>query len=141
MSDSMFFIRDTYINIDPFFSEKGIKALNHIFNALVNLSPLLIFLYYYYFKKHDGSAVINSVDDVQKLEKKRYYMSIIKGVGLALLYFLFAIRVYWYYAPNNTEVTLAILINYLRNNEILDENIYEILRLYKPENISQFVEN
>lgn len=141
MADAMFFVRDTYINVEPLFSEKSIKAFNYIFNALVYLSPLLIFLYYYYYKKSDGSEVINNIEDIQKLEKKRYYYNILKGVGLAIVYILFAIRVYWFYAPNNSEITLAILINYLKNNKVLDEKIMKVLSLYKPDNIGKFVTN
>lgn len=137
----MFFMRDSYINLDPLFSEKGLKAITYIFNALVYLSPLLIFLYYYYFKNSDGSEVITSIEDVQKLENKRYYYNIVKGVGLAFVYFLFAIRVYWFYAPNDSQITLAILINYLKNNNILDEKIYQVIKQYKPDNIQNFVEN
>lgn len=135
----MFFMRDTYINIDPLFSEKSLKALTQVFNALVYLSPLILFLYYRYFKKNDGFEVITSVEDVQKLEKKRYYYNILKGVGLAVVSILFAIRIYWFYAPNNSEISLAILINYLRNNKVLDEKIYQVIRQYKPDNIGDFV--
>ena len=135
----MFFMRDTYINIDPLFSEKSLKALTQVFNALVYLSPLILFLYYRYFKKNDGFEVITSVEDVQKLEKKRYYYNILKGVGLAVVSILFAIRIYWFYAPNNSEISLAILINYLKNNNVLDEKIYQVIRQYKPDNIGDFV--
>lgn len=134
-----FFMRDTYINIDPLFSEKSLKALTQVFNALVYLSPLILFLYYRYFKKNDGFEVITSIEDVQKLEKKRYYYNILKGVGLAVVSILFAIRIYWFYAPNNSEISLAILINYLRNNKVLDEKIYQVIKQYKPDNIGDFV--
>jgi len=135
----MFFIRDSYINVDPIFSQKAVKAATHVFNALVYLSPLILFLYYYYYKKSEGYEIVNSVEDVQKLEKKRYYYNILKGIGLASVSILFAIRIYWFYAPNNSEISLAILINYLKNNNILDEKIYKVLKQYKPDNIGNFV--
>ena len=134
-----FFIRENYIDIDPLLSEKSYKAITYIFQALVYLSPLFIFLYYYYYENKDGSEVINSIDDIKKLEKKRYYYNIIKGIIQAFIYILFAIRIYWFYSPNNSQISLAILINYLKNNKILDDKIYQILKQYKPDNIGDFV--
>jgi len=136
----VFFMRDNYLNIDPLFSEKSIKALTYIFQALVYLSPLLLFLYYKY-KGQNPRTVINTLDDIENMEKKKYKMSIFKGIGMAILYILFAIRIYWFYQPNNTEISLGILINYLKNNNILDEKFYNILKLYKPENIHTYVKN
>lgn len=136
---SNFFTRDTYLYIDPFFSEKGSKAITMVFQALIYLSPLIIFLYYKFFKKTEGYEKINSIEDVQELEKKRYRINIIKGIIQAVIFILLAIRVYWYYAPNNSQISLAVLINYLKNNNILDDKIYNILKQYKPDNIGNFV--
>mgnify|MGYP006422739597 CR=1 FL=1 len=135
----MFFMRDTYINIDPIFSEKSLKALTHVFNALIYLLPLILFLYYRYFKKNDGFEIITSIENIQQLEKKRYYNNILKGVGLAVVSIIFAVRIYWFYTPSNSEISLAIIINYLRNNKVLDEKIYEVIKQYKPDNIGNFV--
>lgn len=136
-----FFSRDSYINISPLFKENTWKAFTYLFQALVYLAPLIIFLYYYFYKGTYGRDKLNTVEDVERLEKRRYKYRIINGVFMAGLYILFAIRVHWYYQPSNSEISMAVLINYLKNNLILDNKIYEVLKQYKPDRVGNFVKN
>ena len=123
------------------FKENTFKALTYLFQALIYLAPLLIFLYYYYYKGTKGRDTIKTIKDVERLEKNRYKYKIINGILMAGLYILFAIRVKWYYQPSNSEISMAVLINYLKNNLILDNKIYEVLKQYKPDRVGKFVKN
>ena len=137
--DMEFFMRDSYLINEPFISEKGYKAINLLFKAFFYLSPLFIYLFYKY-KGKKTRKKIKSIEDIEKLEEDRYNNSIVMGVINAMLFIFLAIRIYWFYKPTNSEISLQILINYLKNNNILDIDIIKILNKYKPDNVSYIIQ-
>lgn len=50
----------------------------------------------------------------------------------ACLAIFFAYRVYKSYVPTNVEISNAILIKYLRMKNIIEDDIYSVLKVLKP---------
>ena len=86
-----------------------------------------------------GEEVSSNFDEYQKkvIEEKKnsQYIKIIQGV----LFILIAIRLYFFYKPTNTELSLSILIKYLLKKSIITPELYAILKQFKPHNIESYV--
>ena len=137
--DISFYMRDSYLIDEPFISEKGYKAINLFIKALFYLAPVIVFLYYKY-KGKKNRKKITSIEEIDKIEEDKYYNSLFMGTINAMLFIFLAVRVYWFYKPTDSEISLQILINYLKNNNILDVDISKILDRYKPDNISYIIQ-
>ena len=108
------------------------RILNNILKALVFLVPGIISVYKLFYEKESYS-----LEEYKKLQiKKEKNESLIKIIQGILFIFL-AIRLYYFYKPTNAEKSMAILIKYLREKNILDSNIYNKLKTLKPYNINK----
>ena len=108
------------------------RILNNILKALVFLVPGIISVYKLFYEKESYS-----LEEYKKLQiKKEKNESLIKIIQGILFIFL-AIRLYYFYKPTNVEKSMAILIRYLREKNILDSNIYNKLKTLKPYNINK----
>lgn len=108
------------------------RILNNILKALVFLVPGIISVYKLFYEKESYS-----LEEYKKLQiKKEKNESLIKIIQGILFIFL-AIRLYYFYKPTNAEKSMAILIRYLREKNILDSNIYNKLKTLKPYNINK----
>ena len=108
------------------------RILNNILKSLVFLVPGIISVYKLFYEKESYS-----LEEYKKLQiKKEKNESLIKIIQGILFIFL-AIRLYYFYKPTNVEKSMAILIRYLREKNILDSNVYDKLKTLKPYNINK----
>jgi len=116
------------------FNEIHFKVIVNFFKALVFIIPACYFIY----KLHLDDKPEDFLEYHEKLiEKKKtqYYIQIIQGVVFILL----SIRYFFFYKPTNSELSTSILIKYLKKKNILSQEIYNILKNYKPYNITNYV--
>ena len=95
-----FFIRENYIPYNPNISEKAYKALNSLFKGFIYLLPVLIYIYYKY-KGKKYKEEIKTIEDIRRIEKKNFKRNLLMNILQFCLFTFFAIKIYWYYTPNN----------------------------------------
>ena len=116
----------------PILSENKILSLTNIITAIAAIIPAL---YFFKTNKKKNYKSIEEVNDyINKKEKSSNISNIIKGIVLILV----GIRLWFFYIPNKTQISLGILIKYLRIQEIISDEFYDILKKLKPDNMSRF---
>lgn len=108
------------------------RILNNILKSLIFLVPGIISVYKLFYEKESYSLEEYKKIQIKK-EKNESLIKIIQGI----LFIFLAIRLYYFYKPTNAEKSMAILIKYLREKNILDSNIYNKLKTLKPHNINK----
>jgi len=117
------------------FKEIHFSIFTNIIKALIFILPSLYVLN----KLISGSEVSPNFDHYQKkiIEEKKsgQYINIIQGI----LFIIIAIRLFYFYKPTNTELSMAILIKYLFKKNIITPELYELLKQFKPHNIKSYL--
>jgi hypothetical protein len=132
----VFSLKDNYTNLIDLrgISENKFDGIIQFCKSLLFIFPALFFFFKYTILKK--RIKVENIEDVQEHlnnKQKNYYRSqIIQGI----IFILLGIRLYYYFKPNNTQISLALLIKYLKEKNLLDENFYSIIKNFKPENIS-----
>jgi hypothetical protein len=131
----VFNLKDNYTNLIDLrgISENKIEGIIQFGKSLLFILPALFFFFKYtILKKRIKVENIEEVQEHLNNKQKKYYKSqIIQGIIFVFL----GIRLYYYFKPNNTQISLALLIKYLKEKNVLDENFYSIIKNFKPENI------
>jgi cytochrome b subunit of formate dehydrogenase len=116
----------------PILSESKILSITNFFTALATLIPAL-----YFFKnnvKKDFKTLKEVNEYINKKERTSAMSKFIKGIVLIFV----AIRLWFFFVPNKTQISLGILIKYLFHSNIITNEFYAILKKIKPDNMSKF---
>jgi hypothetical protein len=117
-------------------TEIHFKVLSNLAKALIFIIPSLWIIYTIYNDTFDKSTTFDEYQDkVIETKKTSNFIKIAQG----LLFILLAFRLYFLYKPTNSEISLAILIKYLKKKNILDKEIYGFLKNFKPHRIESYV--
>jgi len=124
------------------FNENTQMAFLYIIKSLFVIIPVMYWIY-------NGGSLLNPKEDKSTkpfknmkesfknfVNNKRKKMILSIGTGLFLI--LISLRYLFLYRPTNCEISVGILVEYLRNRNILDYKTYDIIQSYKPPNIDEF---
>lgn len=120
----------------PKFTENQVDAIFNFIKAIVILVPAFLFLYKYLIK--EDKLQFNNINDVSdyanREQMKKTTSSLIQGITFILL----GIQLYFFFKPNNSQLTLGLLIKYLQKKKIITNEFYKIIKRLKPQGISTF---
>lgn len=119
------------------FKENHIEGLTRIFKALLLIIPGIYFLYKFFYKNE--RVKFFNINDIEKKENEKNKSNNILNVINGLILLFLGIRIWFFYKPDNSQLSLAILIKYLKNKKIINNEFYDILKNFKPENIEYYV--
>jgi hypothetical protein len=122
----------------PIIPENKIKGITNFLKALLFLIPPIYFMYKIYFKKEKKDfKSINEINDyINEKEKSSAVSKIIQGI----VFIIFGIRLYFFFKPDKSQISLGILIKYLQKKNIISDSFYKILKKLKPEGMSKYGE-
>lgn len=119
-----------------YFTDNKILGLSNLMKAIITILPAVYFLYKFYYKKENKNfKSVNEVSNyINEQEKNSAISSVIQGIML----FFFGIKLFFFYFPSKSEISLGILIKYLQTKKIISDDFYEILKKLKPEGMSKY---
>ena len=119
-----------------YFTDNKILGLSNLMKAIITILPAVYFLYKFYYKKESKNfKSVNEVSNyINEQEKNSAISSVIQGIML----FFFGIKLFFFYFPSKSEISLGILIKYLQTKKIISDDFYEILKKLKPEGMSKY---
>ena len=120
----------------PFLAENKINGLTNYVKALIFLIPALIFLYKYYF--NNEKKEFTTIDEVNNYINEKEKSSAISQVIQAVIFILLGIRLYYFFSPNNSQISLGLLIKYLQKKNVISDDFYSVLKKLKPEGMSKY---
>ena len=129
MSDTGTFVKALQSRKD-FTERKSLVASEARTNMLIGGFTILISLWF--LVKDRLKPPVSELKEVHlrvwEVRKKQLMSDLFTG-GVTLF---LAYRVYRSYVPTNSEVSNAILIKYLRLKQVIDEDLYSVLKDLKP---------
>ena len=60
-------------------------------------------------------------------------------VSQGLFFIFWGVKLWFFFKPSSTEMSLALLIEYFRKKGDISEDFYKILKKFKPNNIEKYV--
>ena len=97
--------------------------------AVGGLTLLVCLVYYVRERSQPPVTALEEVRDrIWDVRRKQLFAD----MSTACIALLFAYQMYARYTPTNSEVSTAILIKYLRLKNVLDPQVYDVLKGLKP---------
>ncbi len=122
----------------PIISENKMNGVISFIKALLFIIPAVIFLYKFYYKKERKN--LKSIEEINihiNAEDKSLAVSqIIQGI----VFIFIGIRLYFFFKPDRSQISLGILIKYLQKKKIITNDFYEVLKKLKPDGMSKYGE-
>lgn len=122
--------------ITPKYTENQIDAITNFIKAIAIILPPIYILYKYFYKKE--KKTFTSLDDVSDHVNNQVLTDAIAKIIQGLTFLFFAVKLYYFFKPNNTQLTLALLIKYFQKKKIITQEFYEIIKRLKPQGISNY---
>lgn len=119
-----------------YFTDNKILGLSNLMKAIITILPAVYFLYKFYYKKEN--KIFKSVNEVSNYINEQEKNSAISSVIQGIMLFFFGIKLFFFYFPSKSEISLGILIKYLQKKKIISDDFYEILKKLKPEGMSKY---
>ena len=119
-----------------YFTDNKILGLSNLMKAIITILPAVYFLYKFYYKKENKN--FKSVNEVSNYINEQEKTSAISSVIQGIILFFFGIKLFFFYFPTKSEISLGILIKYLQNKKIISDDFYKILKKLKPEGMSKY---
>ena len=115
-------------------SENKTDGIINLIKSFVFIIPSLFYLYKFYIKKKKKK--FKNIDDINDYINKQEKSNAFSGLIQGIVFIIIAIKMYYFFKPNNLQITVALLIKELKKLNIINNNFYSILKKYKPINIS-----
>lgn len=120
------------------FTTNQLDGITTLIQALVFIVPAIFYLYNYYrIKKR---VKFNNLDDVEKYINNIEFFKTMSFLFQGLVYIYLGIRLYYFFKPSNSQITIGLLIKYLQKKKIISDEFYKIIKRLKPEGMSTFGE-
>lgn len=122
----------------PIISENKINGITNFIKALIFIIPAAMFLYKFYYRKErtDLKSIKEINDHINQEFKDTAVTKIIQGI----IFILIGIRLFYFFKPDRSQITLGLLIKYLQKKKIISDDFYTILKKLKPEGMSKYGE-
>lgn len=115
-------------------TENKRDGISNFIKAIFFIVPALFFFFNYYIRKQKKK--FNNIDEVSDYINTQEVLKSISSVIQGFLFIYFGMQLYYYYIPNNTQKSLALLIKYLSKKKILTKDFMQILKRLKPEGLN-----
>lgn len=123
-----------------YITDKGIDFILEVLGSIAYFIPFIIYTFFKNSSFLKSSWYPETIDEVKefiaKEKKTDAYISFIQGFILIII----AIKKFYFYKASPDEISLGILLKYLRRKQILEEDVYEVIRKYKPLNIEKYID-
>jgi len=128
---------NTYGNIKASsISENKINGLSSFIKALLFIIPAFYFLYKSLYKKKKKK--FNSFDEINEYINNEEHSSAITQIIQGFVFIVLGIRLYFYFKPDNSQISLGLLIKYLQKKNIITDAFYNILKKFRPDGMSDY---
>ena len=128
------------INNTYYLVEKGSEFILDIILTILYFIPFIIYAFFNNSHFLKSSWYPENIDEVKNYiiqeKKSTALLSLIQGIVIIII----TIKKFYYYKANADEISLGILLKYLKNKNILDEDVYKILKQFRPINIGKHVD-
>ena len=98
-----------------YFTDNKILGLSNLMKAIITILPAVYFLYKFYYKKEN--KIFKSVNEVSNYINEQEKNSAISSVIQGIMLFFFGIKLFFFYFPSKSEISLGILIKYLQKKK------------------------
>ena len=120
------------------FTTNQLDGITTLIQALVFIVPAIFYFYNYYrIKKR---VKFNDLNDIEKYINNAEFFKTMSFLFQGLVYIYLAIRLYYFFKPSNSQITIGILIKYLQKKKIISDEFYKIIKRLKPEGMNTFGE-
>lgn len=109
-----------------------------LIQAIVFIIPAIF--YFYNYIKIKKRTKFNNINDVEKYINRSEFLKALNFFCQGLMYIFLGIRLYYFFKPSNSQVTVGILIKYLQKKKIISDEFYNVIKKLKPEGMKQFGE-
>ena len=118
------------------FSERQIRGLIFYLRSMILIIPSLFFLHKHFIKKKkvEFTDFKQISDYTNKNSLRKGIFKILQGIFFIFLASFF----FFFYRPNNNELTIFLLIEYLKRKKILTDDFNKIIEILKPDKISRY---
>ena len=115
-------------------TENKRDGISNFIKAIFFIVPALLFFFNYYVRKQKKK--FNNIEEINEHINKQEVLKSMSNMIQGFLFIYFGMQLYYYYIPNNTQKSLALLIKYLSKKKILTNDFIQILKRLKPEGLS-----
>ena len=122
-------------NINVNIKEVHYQMIFNVIRALILIIPSIITIKNL---KNKYSGINNFQDlenELYKRDKLKEIFDIIQGI----IYIFMTVKLYYFYHPKYMERSLAILIKNLKEQNLINPEVYKQLKSLRPHNIKKFV--
>lgn len=123
---------------EPFLPDSTISGIIEFCKGLVLVVSPLLYVYKWY--KGKNKKRFRTVKEIQKHINDNKFMDTMISLGSAIITIILGIKLLFFYVPSTSQISLALLIQYLKFEGIIGKNFYKILKKFKPENIGEYID-
>lgn len=123
---------------EPFLPDSKIKGIIEFCKGLVLVVSPLLYVYKWY--KGKNKKRFRTVKEIQKHINDNKFIDTMISLGSAIVTIILGIKMLFFYVPTTSQISLALLIQFLKFEGIIGKNFYRILKKFKPENIGEYVD-
>ena len=122
----------------PYLMDSTITGIVEVLKGLALFVTPILFLIKWWNGNH--KIKYKNVKDIQKAANDKKFLDTIITVIQGIITIGLGIKILLFYTPNNTQISLALLIQYLKKKELLGKPFYKILKKFRPRNIGKVVD-
>ena len=122
----------------PFLSDSKIAGIIELLKGIALIVVPLLFLYKWFKGKHKKK--FRTVKEIQKYINDNLFIDNMIKLISAFITIILAIKLIFFYVPNNSQLSLALLISYLKHEKIINKNFYKLIKNFRPENIGNYID-
>ena len=123
---------------EPILPDNKIQGIIEFAKGIVLLASPLLYLYKVF--KGTSKKKFRTVKEIQKHINDNKFIDTIISFGSALVTAILGIKLIFFFVPDNSQISLALLIQYLKFEGVIGKSFYKILKKFKPENIGGYVD-
>ena len=122
----------------PYLMDSTITGIVEVLKGIALFVTPILFLIKWWSGNH--KIKYKNVKDIQKAANDKKMLDTIITVIQGIITIGLGFKILLFYTPNNTQISLALLIQYLKKKEILGKPFYKILKKFRPRNIGKVVD-
>lgn len=120
------------------FTTNQLDGIITLVQALAFFLPAAIYLYNYF--RIRKRTKFNNLNDVEIYINKYELFKSLGYLFQGCVYLYLGIRLYYFFKPSNSQITIGLLIKYLQKKKIISDEFYQIIKRLKPDGMHHFGE-
>ena len=122
----------------PILPDSKIQGIIEFAKGIVLLASPILYLYKVF--KGTSKKKFRTVKEIQKHINDTKFIDTIISFGSALVTAILGIKLIFFFVPDNSQISLALLIQYLKFEGVIGKSFYKILKKFKPENMGDVID-